>query len=72
MGAFYLKKIIMAKPTTTWTPADGSSTITNDTTPTERVTEDGTTRVTESGETRVLEAVTITPKPKTNWSEHDE
>lgn len=62
----------MTKPTTNWKPADGSSTITNDDDPDERITEDGETRVTEASDTRVLEGVTITPKPKTNWSEHDD
>lgn len=62
----------MTKPVTNWTPADGSSTITEDATPDERITEDGQTRVTEASETRVIESSTVTPKPKTNWSVHDD
>lgn len=62
----------MTKPATNWTPADGSATLISTDDPEERITEDGQTRVTEAGDTRVLESTTVTPKPKTDWSEHDD
>ena len=61
----------MTKPTTTWKPTDGVSTVSSESAPAHRMTEAGVARVTEDGNTRVVEDVTLTLKPKTDWSGYD-